>query len=178
MGPRSHSLPQTFKVQHTKEIANVLADSVSRLRTVGLCHDLDSKDHQQEFRISFEPLPHVQQVTHMPIEVKEIFIAHNIGKLTQNCDALHEFPTAQMDKAVLSLENASLIDMPHLEQNLMSIPEFTPDKVIKLQKNDTFYKHISQHIYCSKNDNYFIDAMDILHKKVINFNSTFSAVVI
>ena len=60
----------------------------------------------------------------------------------------------------------------------MSLLEFTPDKVIKLQKNDTFCKHILQHIHCSKNDNYFIDAMGILHKKVIDFNSTFSAVVI
>ena len=60
----------------------------------------------------------------------------------------------------------------------MSLPEFTPDKVMKLQKNDTFCKHILQHIHCSKNDNYFIDAMGILHQKVINFNNTFSAVVI
>ena len=60
----------------------------------------------------------------------------------------------------------------------MSLPEFTPDKVLKLQKNNTFCKHILQHIHCSKNDNYFIDATGILHKKVINFNSTFSAVVI
>ena len=34
-----------------------------------------------------------------------------------------------------------------------------------------------EHIHCSKNDDYFTDAMGILHKKVINFNSTFSAVV-
>ena len=37
------------KVQHIKGIANVLADSVSRLRAVGLYHNLDPKDHQQEF---------------------------------------------------------------------------------------------------------------------------------
>ena len=60
----------------------------------------------------------------------------------------------------------------------MFLPEFTPDKVIKLQKNNTFWKHILQHIHCSKNNYYFIDAMSILHKKVLNFNSTFSAMVI
>ena len=60
----------------------------------------------------------------------------------------------------------------------MSFPKFTLDKVIKLTKNEKFCKIILQHIYCSKNDNYFLDAMGILHKKVINFNSIFSAVVI
>ena len=54
----------------------------------------------------------------------------------------------------------------------MSLPEFTPEKVVKLQKNDTFCKKILEHIHCSKN-NYFTDAMAILHKKVIDFNSTF-----
>ena len=34
------------------------------------------------------------------------------------------------------------------------------------------------HIDCSKHDNYFIDATGILHEKVINFNSTFSAIVL
>ena len=35
-----------------------------------------------------------------------------------------------------------------------------------------------QHIDCSKHNNYLKDASDILHKKVTEFNSTFSAVVI
>ena len=96
----------------------------------------------------------------------------------QNYDGLPDLPTVQMDKAELSLENLLPRDILHLEQNLMSLPEFTPDKVIKLQKNDTFHRNMSQHIHCSKNDNYFIDAIGILHKKVIDFNSTFSAVVI
>ena len=60
----------------------------------------------------------------------------------------------------------------------MSLPELTSEKVIKLQKNDTFCKNIIQHIDCSKYDNYFIDATGILHKKVIDFNSTFSAIVV
>ena len=96
----------------------------------------------------------------------------------QDYNVLCDLPTAQMDKAELSLENASPADIPHLEQNLMSLPEFTPDKVMKLQRNDTFCEHILQHIHHSNNANYFIDAMGILHEKVINFNSTFSAVVI
>ena len=59
------------KVQHIKRIANVLADSVSRLRAVGLYHDIDLKDHQQEFSIPFEPLPPVKPVTHTPLEVND-----------------------------------------------------------------------------------------------------------
>ena len=137
-GLEASAIPIHVKIQHIKGIANVLADSVLRLRAVGLYHDLDSMDCQQEFSSPFEPLPPVKKVTHMPIEVTEISIAPDIEKLLQNYDALHDLPTAQMDKAELSLENASSADIPHLEQNLMSLLEFTPDKVIKLQKNDTF----------------------------------------
>ena len=50
-----------------------------------------------------------------------------------------------MDEAELSLENKSPTDIPHLEQNVMSLPELTPEKVIKLQKNDTCFKHIMTH---------------------------------
>ena len=39
-------------------------------------------------------------------------------------------------------------------------------------------KNIIQHIHCNINDNYITDAMSILPKKVIDFNSTFPAVVI
>ena len=47
-----------------------------------------------------------------------------------------------MDKANLSPENALPTDIPHLEQNLMSLPKFTLDKIIKLQKNDIFCKRL------------------------------------
>ena len=114
----------------------------------------------------------------MPTEVNKIFIAPDTEKLAKNYDTSCNLPAVQMDKANLSLENASPTDIPHLEPNLMSLLEFTPDKVIKLQKNDTFCKNILEYIHCSKNDNYFIDAKGILHKKVINFNSTFTAVVV
>ena len=60
----------------------------------------------------------------------------------------------------------------------MSLPELTPEKIIKLQKNDTFYNNIIHHMHCNTNNNYFTVAMGILHKKVIDFNSTFSSVVV
>ena len=100
----------------------------------------------------------------MPIQVNQIFIAPDIEKLATNFDALHDLPTVQIDKANLSLENDSPTDIPNLEQKLMSLQEFTPDKVVKLQKKDTFCKNILEHIHCSKTDNYFTDAMGILHK--------------
>ena len=60
----------------------------------------------------------------------------------------------------------------------MSLPEFTPDKVIKLQESDVFCKNILQHIGCSRYENNFQDAMGVLHKRVVDFNIIFSAVVI
>ena len=60
----------------------------------------------------------------------------------------------------------------------MSLPELTPEKVIKPQKNDIFCKNVIQHIGCSKYDNYFTDAISILYNKVVDFNSVFSAIVI
>ena len=172
------AIPRHVNIQHIKGITNVLADFMSRLRAVGLYHELNSKDHQQEFSWPFEPLPPVEQATCTPIQVNEIFIAPDIEKLATNYDQLHDLPTVQTDQANLSLENTSPADIPHLEQNLMSLPEFTPNKVAKLQRNDTFFKNIWELIHCSKNDNYFTDDIDILHKKVFNFNSTFSAVVV
>ena len=77
----------------------------------------------------------------------------------KNYDALHDLPTVQTDKANLSLENVSPADIPHLEQNLMSLLEFTTDKGVKLQKNDTFCKNMLEHIHCSKINDYFIDAI-------------------
>ena len=114
----------------------------------------------------------------MPIEVNEIFIAPDNEKCTEKYDALHDLLTARINKVELSLENASPTDIPHLEQNLMSLPEFTPNKVENYKRMINFAKNVLQHIHCSKNDNYFTDAMGILHKKDINFNSTISAVVV
>ena len=60
----------------------------------------------------------------------------------------------------------------------MSLPELTPDKVIKLQESDVLCRIILQHMDCSKHKDYFQDATGTLHKKVIDFNSVFSAVVV
>ena len=136
-----------------------------QLRAVGLYHDLNSKDLQQAFRSLVEPLPPVEQATHMPIQVNEIFIAPDIEILAENYVVLHDLPTLQMDTANLSVENISPTHIPpHLEHNLMSLPEFTLDKVVKLQKKDTFCKNTLEHIHCSKQNSYFIDAMGILHR--------------
>ena len=116
---------------------------MSRLRAVGLYHDLDFKDHQQEFSAPFEPLPPVQPVTHMPLDVNEVFIAPNIEKLMQNYAALHDLSIAQTnDETKLSLENVSPTDIPQLEQNLMSLSDLTSDKVTKLQKNYSLCKNL------------------------------------
>ena len=74
-GLETSSIPRRDKVQHMKEIANVLADSVSRLKAVSLYHDIDFKDHQQEFSTPVDPLPPVEPVNHMQLEVNE-FLLH------------------------------------------------------------------------------------------------------
>ena len=156
------AIPRCVKVLYIKEIANILADSVSRLRVGGLYHDLELNDHQQEFSAPFEPLPPVEL---MPLEVNENFISPNIETCVQNYDTLNDLPTAWTDEAKLCLENVSSTDIAQLEQNLMSLLELTPDKVTKLQKHHTFGKNLIQHIDCSRHDNYFIYATVILHKK-------------
>ena len=58
----------------------------------------------------------------------------------QNYNAIHDLPTAQTGKAKISLENASPADILHLEQNLMSLPELTADKVISYKRMTHFAK--------------------------------------
>ena len=72
LGLQASAIPRRVTVQHIKGIANILADLVSRLKAVGLYHDIDSSDCQQEFSKPFEPLPPVEPVTHTPIEVNEV----------------------------------------------------------------------------------------------------------
>ena len=75
---------------------------MSRLRAVGLYHDLDFNDQQQEFSTPFQPLLPVEPMTHMLLEVNKVFIAPNVEKLMQNYDTLHDLPTAQTnDEAIL-----------------------------------------------------------------------------
>ena len=101
---------------------------------MGLYHDIDFNDHQQEFSTPFEPLPPAELATHMPLAVNEIFIALDIEKLMQNVNAFNGLPTVQTDEAKLSLEYASPTVIPQLEQYLLSLPELPPDEVTKLQK--------------------------------------------
>ena len=58
--------PRCVKMQHIKGIANIIADSVSRLKAVGLYHNLDFHHSQPELGAPFEPLIHVEQATHTP----------------------------------------------------------------------------------------------------------------
>ena len=60
----------------------------------------------------------------------------------------------------------------------MSLLKLTPEKISQLTKNDTLCNHIITLLQCSSPEDYFTDTMDILHKKVIDFHSTFSSVVI
>ena len=112
------------------------------------------------------PLSPVEPVTHTPVEVNEVIIVPDIERLTQAYDTLCDPPTEETgDNVKLSLENASPTNIPQLKENLMSLLELTPDKMIKLQESDVFCKNILQDISCSKHENYFKYAMDILHKR-------------
>ena len=165
-GLETAATPRRVKVQHIRGIANVFADSLPRLKSVGLYHVIDSNDHQQEFSTLLELLPPVEPVTDTLIEMNEAFITPDIDRLLQTYDTLLDTPTSQAgDDITLSLENASPTEIPQLEENLMSLPELTHEKVIKLQKSYVFCKNILQHIGCSKYDIYFKDALGILHKR-------------
>ena len=51
----------------------------------------------------------------------------------QTYDTLNDLPTGQTnDDVKISLENASPADIQQVKQNLMSLPDLTPEKVIKL----------------------------------------------
>ena len=71
-GLEAATIAQHIKVQHIKGIANILADSVSRLKAVGLYHDLDFQKSQPDLGTPFEPLPPAEQATHAPIVINEI----------------------------------------------------------------------------------------------------------
>ena len=72
------AIPRRVKVPHIKGIANILADSVFRLKAVGIYHDIYPDDYQQEFSTPFEPLPSVESVTLTPVEVNEVVIMPDI----------------------------------------------------------------------------------------------------
>ena len=60
----------------------------------------------------------------------------------QNYDAQNNLPAIQSEESKPSLDNASPEDIPRLEQKLMSSPELTPERIITLQKNETFCGNI------------------------------------
>ena len=93
-------------MQYIKGIANILADSASRLRAVGLYHNLDFRDGEQELRTPFEPLPPVEQSTYMPIEGQDILIKSGTENLTQNYDK-KTLPVTQTEEFKLSISNST-----------------------------------------------------------------------
>ena len=54
-GLEAAAIPRRVKVEHIKGKSNIFAEAVSRLKAVGIYHDIDSNDHQQEFSTPFEP---------------------------------------------------------------------------------------------------------------------------
>ena len=136
------AIPRRVKVQHIKGIANILADLVSRLKAVGIYHDSD--DHQQQFSTPFEPLPPVESVTHTSLEVNEVVIMPDVNRFMQAYDTWDDSPTVLTgDDIKLSLKNASPTDIPQLEENLMPLPELTPDEVMTLKETDVFFQEYS-----------------------------------
>ena len=104
-GLEAVAIPRRVKAQHIIGIANILPDSVPGLKAVGIYHDIDSNDHQQEFSTPFEPLPPVEPVTHTMLEVNEVVITPDIERLMQAYDTLHNPLTAQTGDGVkLSLK--------------------------------------------------------------------------
>ena len=126
------TIPKRLKVQHIKNIAIILADSVSRLKAVGLYHDLDFQNSQPELGTTFETLPPMEQATHTPVTVHKISIEPNVKTLAK------QFTISQIGNPDISLEDVSPKDEPHLEHKVMSLSKFMPDKIIQLQKNYTF----------------------------------------
>ena len=55
-GLEATTIPQCIKLQPIKGIANILAHSVSKLKVVGLYHDLNLQESQPDFGTPFEPL--------------------------------------------------------------------------------------------------------------------------
>ena len=80
-GLEAAAIPRHIKLQHIKGIANILADSVSRLKAVGLHHNLDFPKSQQDLGTPFEPLPPIEQAMHSPIVVHEISVKNNVETL-------------------------------------------------------------------------------------------------
>ena len=68
------TIPRHVELKHIKCIANILADSVSRLKAVGLYHDLGFQKGQPDLGSPFEPLPPVKQTMCSPLELSEMSV--------------------------------------------------------------------------------------------------------
>ena len=106
---------------------------------------------------------------HSPIELNKISL--NINSKSPE----RQVTTYQKDDPDIALENIIPENAPQLEHKLMSLPELTPDKVT-LQ--DTFCNNILTNMHCNSHDKYFTDPMGILHKTLVDLNSTFSSIVV
>ena len=98
-------------MKHIKGIANILADSGSRLKGVGLYHDLDFQNSQPGFCTPFQPLLPVEQVTHASITVHKHFTKPNVGTLGK------QFMVSQIENPDIPLECVFSKDAPNLDKN-------------------------------------------------------------
>ena len=96
----------------------------------------------------------------------------------QNYDTLKTLPVTQTEESKLSLNNTSPEDIPTFGTEINVLTRVDPRKNNPTAKNDTFCNIILQHMHCNTNENYFTNATGILHKRVRDFNSTFSSVAI
>ena len=127
---------------------------------------------QPDLGTPFEPLPPVEQTTCPPLELNEISVRTNPEAPDKQVTTL---PKDDLD---LPLESITPENVSKLEQKLMSLPELTLDKITLLQKYNSFCSKILTCLHCNAHDKYFTYSMGILHEKVINFNSTFSSIVV
>ena len=59
-GLEATTILRHVKLQHIKDIANILADCVIRFKADGLYHDMDLQKSQSDFGTHFEPLPTIE----------------------------------------------------------------------------------------------------------------------
>ena len=65
-------------------VANILADSVSRLKAVGLYHDLDLQNSQLELGRLLDPLSPTEQTIYTPIIVHRVFVKPDVETLEKS----------------------------------------------------------------------------------------------
>ena len=82
------TIHRCIKLQYIKGIANILADSVSRLKAVGLYHDLDFQKSQPDLGTPFEPLPPVEQAMYSTIVVCNISVKNKAETLEKQVTTL------------------------------------------------------------------------------------------